>query len=248
MEKIVRRRRRVIGNARVWCPARWLVIAASAGLVAACSSSGSSSPVALSTTPSSTSTSAARTTVNSTSAVNTTSATSSTSVVTTAAPATLASTTQAQTTTTTDPDVRPVPAEDMPMVDAYKAYLTAFIKAASSSPVDAEAAALAPLTTPDFVAQIRSFLKAKRDINAVLNVSLGVTPRPFVVASPRSASEVYVNDCQLDGSYWVDASGTPLPGQKAQVKRVGLLTKITLVNGSWVVAGGGEQGGACIRS
>lgn len=214
--------------------------------LAACSSSGSAQPTSsvsttVARTSSSTSIGSVSTTVQST--LSATTATSAATIVTTTA-----STTTAPSPTTTDPDVRPVPPEDIPIVDAYKAYLTAFIKAASSAPVDAGAASLTALTTADFATQIRSFLKSKRDAGAVLNVSLGVTPRPFVVAAPRSATEAYVNDCQLDGSYWADPSGNPLPGQKAQVKRVGFLTKMTLVDGSWVVAGGGERGGACIRS
>lgn len=236
----------LLGAAHARGTARLLLVVA-ALLLAACSSNGSSSPTTV-RSPASTSTATSALATTPTTVRGTTTTSTALSTTTSAPSTTTTSTTLAGATTTIDPDVRPVPPEDMPMVDAYKAYLVTFIQAASSSPVDAEATPLVPLTTPDFVAQIRAFLKAKREAGAVLNVSLGVTPRPFVVAAPRTATEVYVNDCQLDGSFWADAAGNPLPGQKAQVKRIGFLTKMTLVDGSWVVAGGGEQGGACVRS
>ena len=133
-------------------------------------------------------------------------------------------------------------------MDAYKAYIDAYIKLASTAPLDAQATALASMTTTDYLSEISSFLRTKRDAGAVLNVRLGVQLRPFVVAEPRSATEAYVNDCQLDGSYWADTTGTPLSGEKAQVRRNGVLFKMAFVGGSWLVAAAGKQGGACIRS
>ena len=121
-----------------------------------------------------------------------------------------------------DPDVRQVPPGDMPIVDAYKAYIGVFNQAAAANPVNASVD-LGGVATAAFATTIRNYLASQRDKGAVLNTSLGVTLRPFVVADPRSATEVYVNDCQLDGSYWMDSAGNPLPGERAAVWRNGVL-------------------------
>ena len=251
MGETVSHRQTATGQAPVWRPIRWLAVAACAGLVAACSSGHSRAPVGVATTTTTTETSSASVSAPPTVASSTSSATTtaaSTSVVTTtAAPPTAVSTTQPAATTTADPDVRSVSPDDLPIVDAYKAYISVFNQAATSNPVNA-GVDFSQVAIPSFATTIRNYLAGQRDKGAVLNVSLGVTLRPFVVTAPRTSTEAYVNDCQLDGSYWMDAAGNPLPGERAVVRRNGVLFKMTLIGGTWVVATGGKQGGACIGS
>ena len=152
--------------------------------------------------------------------------------------------TAAGSSTTADPDVRPVLPEDQPIVHAYKAYIDAYHQGATSNPVNSDVD-LSAVATPTFAASIRSYLVGQRGKGAVLNISLGVTLRPFVVADPRTSTEVYVNDCQLDGTYWADASGQPLTGEHAAVRRNGVLVKLVLRDGKWLVDGGGQDSRAC---
>lgn len=218
-----------------------LILVVAASLLAACSSNGSTSPTTVSS-PALTGAATSTLGTTSTTAGGTTTTSPVLTTATSALSTTTTSTTLAGATSTTDPDVRQVPPGDMPIVDAYKAYIGVFNQAAAANPVNASVD-LGGVATAAFATTIRNYLASQRDKGAVLNTSLGVTLRPFVVADPRSATEVYVNDCQLDGSYWMDSAGNPLPGERAAVRRNGVLVKLVLRDGQWLVDAGVRTGG-----
>ena len=87
----------------------------------------------------------------------------------------------------------------------------------------------------------------RRDAGQSLQVSQGLTLRPFVLSDPRSATEATVLDCQLDGSYFIDAAtGQPLPSEKTTVRQYSASALVVFVNSKWVVEKSGFQGGACL--
>ena len=141
--------------------------------------------------------------------------------------------------------VRP---EDTPILEAYVKYITALHQAYSQNPIEVERGDLFDgLVTATKFDQTKQGLAKRRDAGQSLQVSQGLTIRPFVISDPRSSTEATVLDCQLDGSYFIDvATGQPSANQKTAIRQFSASALLVLVDGKWVVDRDGFQGGACL--
>ena len=141
--------------------------------------------------------------------------------------------------------VRP---EDTPILEAYVKYITAIHQAYSRNPIDADPATLFEnLVTKGKYRTIKENLARRRDAGSTLNVTGGVTIRPFVLSDPRTASEATVWDCQRDGSFFFDAAtGVPAAGENPGVKQYGTAALVVLLDGVWVVDITEAKSGACL--
>jgi hypothetical protein len=136
----------------------------------------------------------------------------------------------------------PLP-EDLPILEAYNEASAAFVQAATS-PSGLEA--LAAYNTPEHLRIVDAYLARRHSEGAYLETKLGLTSRPYVLVEPRSLEQVFVFDCQLDGTYWASVrTGAPLAGEVAQIRAVGVATELRWLDDHWAVASSGENSTAC---
>jgi hypothetical protein len=62
----------------------------------------------------------------------------------------------------------------------------------------------------------------------------GLVVRPIVIADPRSATEAFIFDCQLDGTVLRNADGSLADGEVEGVKNGPQIARIVKVNGHWI--------------
>jgi hypothetical protein len=152
----------------------------------------------------------------------------------------------------TSPDNnRPVLPEQLPVLEAHLSAIQANTLASSQWPIDPDAPELigAPLT-PDTLARIQQSLRERLTQHEVLDVSQGVTFRPYVIGPVTDTAVVY--DCELAGHYWKNADTGELvtptevwPAGPGHIVQVGLRVDMVLRDGRWLVNGSQIDPAAC---
>jgi hypothetical protein len=154
-----------------------------------------------------------------------------------------------------DPDNnRIIKPEDEPIIDAYltagEAQLTAF----STWPLDASDPTLldAPFTA-EALEGLAGGITYRTEQNQVLDISQGVTPRPYVIEDDDGDPDrAIVWDCQIDASFWKDADTgekappeSSYPNAGAPGVELGTAGLMVRVDGVWLAATGSLEPRAC---
>jgi hypothetical protein len=146
---------------------------------------------------------------------------------------------------------RPVLPEHLPVLQAHLEAIQANTAAYSRWPIDPEAPELvAAPVTPESLARIQESLRGRLARGEVLDVSQGVTFRPYVVGPVTDAAVLF--DCELAGHYWKNAATGELvppnevwPAGPGRVVQVGLQVDMVNRDGRWLVAGSQIDPQAC---
>jgi hypothetical protein len=154
-----------------------------------------------------------------------------------------------------DNNRRTVRPQDKPILDAYRQGLEAANIAISRWPLDA---ADPILKAAPFTGRLREaiveYLAERSQKNLVLDISGGLTLRPYVLDSiDSSPTRAIVWDCQVDATFWKDretgvraAPETGFPNLGAPGAEIGIETVMVLVDGRWLKdLGGHDEVRAC---
>ena len=190
------------------------------------------------------------------------STTTSTSPATSNAPTATATTTGGPTTTlvrpadlVTDPDdpnnLHTSLPEHQPIIDAYVAAINAELITYSQWPLDPTSTELmgAPISD-EMRSRENSGLVERTQLNQVLDISGGMTLRPYVVEND-DPTRAFVWDCQIDATFWKDndsgAKAPPdaWPNNGPPGVEVGVSAVMVLVEGEWLLDDGGLEPRAC---
>lgn len=190
------------------------------------------------------------------------STTTSTSSATSNAPTSIATTTGGPTTTlvrpadlVTDPDdpnnLHTSLPEHQPIIDAYVAAINAELITYSRWPLDPTSTELmgAPISD-EMRSRENSGLVERTQLNQVLDISGGMTLRPYVVEND-DPTRAFVWDCQIDATFWKDkdtgAKAPPdaWPNNGPPGVEVGISAVMVLVEGEWLLDDGGLEPRAC---
>lgn len=148
---------------------------------------------------------------------------------------------------------RVVTPEQQPVIDAYRAGVEAENLTYARWPLDAASPELtaAPFTDKARGA-IESGIAERTTRNQVLDISDGLTLRPYVVEDDDGdPNRVFVWDCQIDATFWKDAD----TGEKAPPDafpnagppgvEIGVVAVLVNVDGQWLLDEGGLEPQAC---
>ena len=136
---------------------------------------------------------------------------------------------------------RPIEPDHLAVIESYLTAIQVFSSVASQWPIDPMAPALlaAPLS-PASLQRNQSALQDRLSRGEVLNVSQGVTFRPYVVGPVGDTAVVF--DCEIAGHYWTNAANGELvppdeiwPAGPGHVVQVGLLANLVWREGRWLV-------------
>jgi hypothetical protein len=147
-----------------------------------------------------------------------------------------------------DASVIPPLPEDREILAAYAAAQQAYHEQASRTPVDpVPSAALADSVLDGGQLLSEAILQPTSAKGQHLDLSAGIVLRPFVLADPRSEDEVFIFDCQFDGTVLVnDSDGSLVDGQIAGVKEFPQVVSLKKTDGRWIVDRFGKDERACI--
>jgi hypothetical protein len=144
-----------------------------------------------------------------------------------------------------DPNVIPPRPEDVPILEAYAAYVEAFYLAASGDP--SGDAALAATTTAGLYEEVSNFVSSQHALGLVMSTTQGLALRPRVLVDPRTDGQALLLDCQVDGTYWIDAAtGSPSPGESTSIVSLGGAIRLVNEGAGWLVDAAGEDGRGCL--
>jgi hypothetical protein len=146
---------------------------------------------------------------------------------------------------------RPVLPDQLPVLEAYLSSIQATTKVSSTWPIDPQSPLLlGAAITPEGIQQFQEASAGRLARGEVLNVSQGVTFRPYVVGPVTDTATVM--DCELAGHYWVKAAtGEPLPPNEiwpagpGHIVEVGLRETFVLRDGRWLSASSQIDPAAC---
>ena len=141
--------------------------------------------------------------------------------------------------------------EQQPIIDAYVAGVEAQLVTYARWPLDPKSPELlaAPLTARVLDAN-NSGMVERTQKNQVLDISGGITLRPYVVES-SDPSRVFVWDCQIDATFWKDkdtgekAPPDAWPNVGPPGVETGVSAVLVLVDGEWLLDDGGLEPQAC---
>ena len=141
--------------------------------------------------------------------------------------------------------------EHQPIIDAYVAAINAELITYSRWPLDPTSTELmgAPLSV-EMRSRENSGLVERTQLNHVLDISGGMTLRPYVVEND-DATRAFVWDCQIDATFWKDkdsgAKAPPdaWPNNGPPGVEVGISAVMVLVEGEWLLDDGGLEPRAC---
>jgi hypothetical protein len=109
--------------------------------------------------------------------------------------------------------------------------------------------------TRDRAEVFRSFAAPSNELRQVLDVTGGMTFRPFVAGYEPGDTTALVFDCQLDATVWRNAdTGEIIPPPNDSYPNTGpdvatatsVVATMVLVDGKWLVESGSGQPGACL--
>ena len=246
-----------------------VLIGSLAIVVAGCSSDGTADPETTPAIPSAS-------TLDSSVPTSTSPASTTSAADTTAAPTTSNATTVQPASTAPPPTTSPTPStlipqapletdpaspnnqrvvtpEQQPIIDAYRTGVEAENLTYARWPLDPASPELtaAPFTDKARGA-IESGIAERTTRNQVLDISGGLTLRPYVVEDDDGdPNRVFVWDCQIDATFWKDAD----TGEKAPPDafpnagppgvEIGVVAVLVNVDGQWLLDEGGLEPQAC---
>lgn len=131
--------------------------------------------------------------------------------------------------------VPPLP-EDQGILIAYAEAQAAYHDQASTNPVPTEPSPqLADALADGGQRLIDNVLAPAAEAGQYVDLSDGIVLRPVVIADPRSDTEAFIFDCQLDGTVLVNADGSLADGQIPGVKEFPQIASVVKVDGEWIV-------------
>jgi hypothetical protein len=141
--------------------------------------------------------------------------------------------------------------EHQPIIDAYVAAVYAQLITYSRWPLDPTSPVLvaAPLSARVLQANNDGMVERTQS-NQILDVSGGITLRPYVVENDDPA-RAFVWDCQIDATFWKDkdtgekAPPDAWPNVGAPGVETGVVAVMVLVDGRWLLDDGGLEPQAC---
>lgn len=148
---------------------------------------------------------------------------------------------------------RVIEAEHEPIIAAYLDVFEADLAATSTWPLDPRASELlsAPITDRVLNGYVDGFAERTAN-NQVLDVSGGITSRPFVIEDDDGDPDrVIVWDCFIDATFWKDvdtgeqAPPDAYPNAGPPGVEFGWAAALVKVDGAWLVDEGGAEPRAC---
>lgn len=141
--------------------------------------------------------------------------------------------------------------EHQPIIEAYVAAINAELITYSRWPLDPTSTELmgAPISD-EMRSRENSGLVERTQLNQVLDISGGMTLRPYVVEND-DPTRAFVWDCQIDATFWKDkdsgAKAPPdaWPNNGPPGVEVGISAVMVLVEGEWLLDDGGLEPRAC---
>ena len=156
-----------------------------------------------------------------------------------------------------DPDdpnnQRTVAPEEQPIVEAYRRAVEAELVTYSRWPLDPESPELVngPFTAR-VMEPIRQGIADRTALNQVLDISGGITLRPYVVEDDDGDPDrVFVWDCQIDATFWKDvdtgekAPPDAFPNAGPPGVATGVVAVMVNVDGRWLLDQGALEPQAC---
>ncbi len=135
-----------------------------------------------------------------------------------------------------DANVVPPLAEDEHIIVAYAEAQAAYHEQASMSPIPVEPSERLAASVADGGARLaENIFVPSAAAEQHLDLSDGIILRPVVIADPRSDTEAFIFDCQLDGTVFVNADGSLADGQTPGVKEFPQIASIVKVGDDWIV-------------
>ena len=141
--------------------------------------------------------------------------------------------------------------EHQPIIDAYLAGVYAQLITYSRWPLDPTSPELAAAPITERVLQANNDGMVERtQKNQVLDISGGVTLRPYVVEND-DPTRAFVWDCQIDATFWKDkdtgekAPPDAWPNLGPPGVETGVVAVMVLVDGRWLLDDGGLEPQAC---
>jgi hypothetical protein len=135
-----------------------------------------------------------------------------------------------------DPNVvSPLP-EDAEILAAYAEAQGAYHEQASQSPLDPQPGERMQAAFADEGQRLaENVLVPESQAGRHLDLIDGIVLRPVVVADPRSDSEAFIFDCQLDGTVFVNEDGSLPEGTTPGVREFPQIASVILQDGEWIV-------------
>lgn len=136
-----------------------------------------------------------------------------------------------------DANVVPPLPEDREILIAYAEAQAAYHEQASMNPVPAEPGPRLAAAIADGGQRLTENVLAPAATNGThLDLSDGIVLRPVVIADPRSDTEAFIFDCQLDGTVFVaDVDGSLADDQVPGVKEFPQIASVVKRDGEWIV-------------
>jgi hypothetical protein len=135
---------------------------------------------------------------------------------------------------------RPILPEHLPVIEAYLKAIQASTLVSSRWPIDPDDPELlgAPFT-PETLTRVQRGNRDRLERGEVLDVSQGVTFRPYVVGAVGDTATVF--DCEIAGHYWKRADNGELiapdeiwPAGPGRIVELGLRVELVLRDGQWL--------------
>jgi hypothetical protein len=144
--------------------------------------------------------------------------------------------------------------EQQPIVDAYRAAVEAENVTYSNWPLDAQSPGLVggPFNAK-VMGPIAAAIAERTGLNQVLDISGGLTLRPYVVEdNDGDPNRVFVWDCQIDATFWKDKDtgqkappDSSFPNVGSPGVELGVVAVMVNVGGRWLLDEGGLESRAC---
>ncbi len=135
-----------------------------------------------------------------------------------------------------DANVVPPLPEDREILIAYAEAQAAYHEQASMNPLSAEPSDRLAAAVADGGQRLaENVLAPAAAAGQHLDLSDGIVLRPVVIADPRSDTEAFIFDCQLDGTVFVNSDGTLADGQVPGVKEFPQIASVVKRDGAWIV-------------
>jgi hypothetical protein len=134
-----------------------------------------------------------------------------------------------------DRHVQPPLPGDIEIIAAYLETQAALYQIVTQSPTPEQPSPRMIASWADgAVAVTANLLKPRSASGQFRDLGQGLVLRPIVIADPRSASEAYIFDCQLDGTVLRNADGSLADSEIEGVKSAPQIARIVNVNGHWI--------------
>jgi hypothetical protein len=145
-----------------------------------------------------------------------------------------------------DAHVQPPLPGDIEIIAAYLEERTALHELTTQHPTPGEPSPRLVASRLDGAASIAETLLKPRSVSGVYrDLAEGFLLRPIVIATPRSDTEAFIFDCQLDASVLRNADGSLVEGETPGVKQVPQLARLVKQDGRWLVATATTDDRAC---